>query len=348
MKIFFTACLLTIVFSLSAQETCTLSTSGNIENLTTGTATWSCTGASSNPIGMVSNAGNQVIIPAGLTITITGNQTWQSNVTLSQETSPGAADGGIMVFAKKLDIGTGAGCGFTFVMETGSNIDETGTGSDRLLICGQTIIGPNAGALIDWPSGGGGYTGPFTIDELGGSLPVELVYFDSKSSSATIELSWATSSEENFDYFEIERSSDAIDFIIIGKVFSKGGFEIITEYTFVDESPLENINYYRLKSFDYDGSFEYHNIISEDFKGLFVRSLLIYPNPVWNQEFTIRPNFQFNEARVVVKDLNGKYILSEEQRFPSKTFEVPHLNSGIYIVEFITEHGIQLEKIFIE
>jgi len=314
-----------------------------------GSATWSCTGTSSNPIDMAFNAGNQVIIPAGLTLTISGNQVWESNVTLKQETSPGAGDGGKIIFGKKLDIGTNPGCGFTFVAETGSNIDETGTGADRLIICGQTIIGPNAGALIDWPSGGGGFTGPFTVDENGGTLPVELVYFNGKTKSSTIVLNWATSSEENFDYFEVERSADAIEFNSLRRIFSKGGFDKITNYQFIDESPLEGVNYYRLKSIDYDGSFEYHPIISVNYEGLFSRALLVYPNPVHNGEFTIQPNFEFNSALITLKDIHGRKIMTDVQSYPSKTISIPyHLKPGVYILEFTTAQGVEIEKLIIQ
>jgi len=57
--------------------------------------------------------------------------------------------------------------------------------------------------------------GPSSISETGPSLPITLVYFEAESTFNQVILSWATSYEENFSHFEIEKSSNGIDFIFI-------------------------------------------------------------------------------------------------------------------------------------
>jgi hypothetical protein len=53
-------------------------------------------------------------------------------------------------------------------------------------------------------------------------LPVELLFFNGKVFNETVKLNWATASEENFEYFSIERSADGIDFKEIAQVAGSG------------------------------------------------------------------------------------------------------------------------------
>ena len=85
-------------------------------------------------------------------------------------------------------------------------------------------------------------------------LPVELVDFAGKAQDDnTVLLSWSTASELHNDYFEVMRSTDAIDWETIGKVNGNGNSNQLISYQFIDNHPKDNINYYRLKQVDNTG-----------------------------------------------------------------------------------------------
>lgn len=112
-----------------------------------------------------------------------------------------------------------------------------------------------------------------------GTLPVRVVYFRAEAEKNTVKLSWATSSEVNFDCFTVERSADGFDFTNIGQVHPTiTTADVFKEYSFIDEMPLPGINYYRLKATDYDGAAEYHGITAAKANEQTIR-LNIYPNP---------------------------------------------------------------------
>ena len=67
-----------------------------------------------------------------------------------------------------------------------------------------------------------GYYTIGTMDMLGSPLPIELLSFDGKIKDGTSYLTWKTASEINNDYFEIEKSTDGINFESIGKVTGAG------------------------------------------------------------------------------------------------------------------------------
>lgn len=111
-------------------------------------------------------------------------------------------------------------------------------------------------------------------------LPVELIRFSGVPSDNKVILNWSTSSEENNEGFYVERSRDGLSFESIGFISGKGNSNEVHHYDFVDQRPNLGYNFYRLKQVDYDGQFEYSNIISvfNDF----IRSGItatIYPNP---------------------------------------------------------------------
>ena len=113
-------------------------------------------------------------------------------------------------------------------------------------------------------------------------LPVELTTFIGWNDGAVNELQWTTASEFNSDKFIIERSADAVSFEYIGEVDAAGNSSVELAYNFTDGSPIQGINYYRLKQIDNDGSFEYSNVIAVRVQGeQFSKPSIvnIYPNP---------------------------------------------------------------------
>lgn len=111
-------------------------------------------------------------------------------------------------------------------------------------------------------------------------LPVKLVSFTGEAAANTIELKWATETEFNNSHFEIQKSNDGGErFEVIGEVEGNSTSILTNYYSFVDANPVKGENYFRLKQIDFNGDFEYSEIISVRVD--FVNSdLTVSPNPV--------------------------------------------------------------------
>lgn len=109
------------------------------------------------------------------------------------------------------------------------------------------------------------------------ALPVELVNFYAVAEKAINLLQWVTSSEENCDYFEIQRSPDGLQFYSIGKMTGNGTTKIRNEYTYKDQTPLPGISYYRLRQVDTDLKYTFSEVISVERE---INMASIFPNPV--------------------------------------------------------------------
>ena len=87
-------------------------------------------------------------------------------------------------------------------------------------------------------------------------LPIELLYFEGEKQDNTNVLNWATASEANTDYFDIEWSRDAYTWDVVGTLAAAGNSNMNLYYSFIEPCPLPIINYYRLVQYDWDGHFE--------------------------------------------------------------------------------------------
>lgn len=184
-------------------------------------------------------------------------------------------------------------------------------------------------------------------------LPVELIYFSAKEDeNNNVELNWQTGSEENNKGFEVQHSYDGVNFETIVFVPSKspnGTTFDYSDYSFIDEYPINGINYYRLKQIDFDGKFDYSQIEAVEINKFigynpffsYLIGLNISPNPT--KDF-VRLHIAFStyvDLKVKVVDLNGK-VLETVNRYRTNgekiTFDVSNYPSGMYFIQIISDN----------
>lgn len=83
-----------------------------------------------------------------------------------------------------------------------------------------------------------------------GVLPVTLLDYKVECKSDVPQISWSTASEQNNNFFSIERSIDGEVFHTIGIVNSLGNSSMIQSYSYVDQNPLQGFTYYRISQTD--------------------------------------------------------------------------------------------------
>jgi surface protein len=109
------------------------------------------------------------------------------------------------------------------------------------------------------------------------ALEVTLIKFEVRNESGQVNLTWATSSEKDNDYFEVQRSDDARVWVPFAKVTGAGTANSLQNYTETDPKPFTPISYYRLKIVDLAGEVEYSTIRSV--KAARPETRFAYPNP---------------------------------------------------------------------
>lgn len=140
-------------------------------------------------------------------------------------------------------------------------------------------------------------------------IPVRLISFSAKKESANALLSWQTADEQNNDGFDVERSTNGIDFVKIGHVNGKGNSTTLQEYRFTDMLPGKGIIYYRLRQIDLNGSSTLSEIRTLEFSGRPAFSLTLYPNPATNFiQLQLPEKFYGQPAAISICDASGKVV----------------------------------------
>lgn len=188
---------------------------------------------------------------------------------------------------------------------------------------------------------------PFTLasTSLSNPLPVELISFKGRiTNNETVELSWATASELNSDYFDIERSEDGFSFLSIGKVKAAGTSAGNRNYLFEDITPSFGGSYYRLKQIDFDGRYDLSKMIRIDSQRKDL-ALNVYPNPAKDQvTISSSEDWQFT-LRIV--DEAGHTVYSNQQRTSKVEIDLLPLRQGFYWVDIFTGTSKEVRKLII-
>lgn len=187
----------------------------------------------------------------------------------------------------------------------------------------------------------GGATGPPSTP-----LPIELLYFKVDKLGSSIVIKWATLMEMNNDYFEIERSSDGINFHTISEINGSGSKNQLITYTFSDNSfNLSGVIYYRLKQVDFDGRSETFNIVALKLNSDISSDLLfVYPNPAENFIKVYSTELVKKEFMYEIINLNGN-IVSNGMSMWSQPLSITDLNPGVYRLLVDSKESI---KVFVK
>ncbi len=156
------------------------------------------------------------------------------------------------------------------------------------------------------------------------TLPVTLNAFSAEAEKTTVTLSWETSSEDNVSHFELERSTNGIDFTYLQEIMPKGELAAITTYAIEDEVVTGGQYYYRLKMIDLNGSFEYSPLATVVVEA--ANGLRFYPNPT--ADFINIPQVEGNSVRLL--DSNGRVLRANMQ---SGAHDLRNLKAGVYFLE---------------
>lgn len=174
-----------------------------------------------------------------------------------------------------------------------------------------------------------------TID---GVVPVELTAFNAEQSEKEVKLYWTTATETNNRGFEIERkSSGKKEWESIAFVQGMGTKATSTDYLFADKSIIGITNVsYRLKQIDFDGSFNYSEIVELELTPTNFSLKQNYPNPFnpsTKIEFTIPVA---SEISLKIYDVLGRNITTLvnhtlEPGYYENNWNAESLSSGLYI-----------------
>lgn len=227
------------------------------------------------------------------------------------------------------NIGWVGGAGFLYYTEDGG---DTWVQSDISIGTSQSIRDIRFAGNRMWVAGTDGMIVRGYGDP---QIPVELTSFFASVSNGNVLLNWSTATEVNNYGFEVQRAEwsnisgekDA-SWSQLGFVTGTGTSSEMTSYTFMDDNVQPGKYFYRLKQVDFNGAYEYSNIIEVDVlpPGEFVLHQN-YPNP-FNPSTKISYNIPSSSSvKIEIFSITGEKIASIVSGVQEAGYYTVELNS---------------------
>lgn len=181
------------------------------------------------------------------------------------------------------------------------------------------------------------------------TLPVTLKSFTARLSNGKVYLRGVTTSEKDNSAFVVERAGGEKPFTAIATIPGSGtsGEDVVYEY--VDDQPLPNLSYYRLKQVDIDGRAHYFDTRKVMNRLTNKRLAIITPNP-----FTAGPAIFINTDKkqrlsIYITDMSGRVLSTVSGTYEAGTTELSlstgNLPRGVYLLRVAGEGITETQKI---
>lgn len=186
-----------------------------------------------------------------------------------------------------------------------------------------------------------------------GTLPVTVTNVRGYQKDRGIQVDWTAQQEINIEHYEVEKSTNGVEFATAANVRATGNSGINQSYGWFDANPVQGNNYYRIKIVERTGAVKYTQIVKVTI-GSGASSVSIYPNPVkgttMNVYFT---NMSKGKYAVVLYDNAGRqvYKSSVEHTGGSATYNLSlgkAISKGNYKLYVSDSESEQTESVIIE
>jgi len=159
-------------------------------------------------------------------------------------------------------------------------------------------------------------------------LQQDILEFTAQSpDDQSVELNWDLNVEYDNDYYEVQRSTDAVNWQTIKVVPSKGNSPQAVHYQLTDEQPLRGYSYYKIKMVDQAETVQYSPIrsvyLTDDHS-----TIAIIPNPATHQVkvTNIQPPFSYQ-----VHNSLGQ-VVQHAQQMSTTDIDISQLAAGSYYI----------------
>lgn len=186
------------------------------------------------------------------------------------------------------------------------------------------------------------------------ALPVKFLSFFAIKNGDDAKLNWTVESDENNNFFEVERSTDGRVYRPLNKVSAKANGRSVNTYESADFALSKlgsNQVFYRIKQVDRDGQITYSTIrnLNAVRRGTPVQ---LFPNPVKSITKLVIDADAPGKASITIRDMGGKLVQQINtllvRGMNQQDLNVASLASGEYTVLVVGEgfnHTLKLNKI---
>ncbi len=172
-----------------------------------------------------------------------------------------------------------------------------------------------------------------------------------RSSNNSVLVKWSVASQYNNQRFEVQRSTDGVNFTTVGVLPGKGTYSSYDQYEFLDYTSEKGKLYYRVVQYDYDGASSASRVVVAELSAKTLNEVILYPNPA-NDQFTVTLlSLSDDSGLALVQVLNsiGQVVYSsavDASRLSSGlVVDAANFPQGAYLVKVTTNEGEWIEQL---
>jgi hypothetical protein len=210
--------------------------------------------------------------------------------------------------------------------------------SDIVTLSGATVVsGANDIATSRW----------WALQGSTKPLPVTWLSQSAICNQGTATIKWSTASEEEVDFFSVERSRDGVHFIAITNVTASGNSSSIKNYSYVDTDPSTGVSYYRICETDFNANKSFSEILM--INGCSKDNVIISggDNEIL---ITIHATEESTYAFEIYDAIGQKLVTEVKTMFTGNNIlkiPVGSMGSGIYVVKAYSAANAIMQKVFV-
>lgn len=165
-----------------------------------------------------------------------------------------------------------------------------------------------------------------------------LASFEALQKGNSVQISWTALYEANVYRHEIQKSSNGSSFNTIGSLIAENSATPY-RYNFLDATPAEGKNYYRLRTIDKQGNETLSNILLVN-NGFGRTNVSVLPNPVQGGVLNLQlSNINGGKYVIALYSSGGQKVFARSFDLSdgsvTETINLPrNLSRGIYVLQF--------------
>lgn len=182
-------------------------------------------------------------------------------------------------------------------------------------------------------------------------LPVTLTYLNADCTDNGVEVKWQTASENNSDFYAVERSLDGQNWNEIAAKTAAGNSTILLNYSIIDEDRMAGTRYYRLNQVDKNGASVVYGPISSScsFNEM---AVTVFPNPASSNVTIAVQTPTAGLVELNIHAMDGKLIAHSSAMIESGStvlpFNLEGNKSGVYLVSITLNGQTNIEKLILQ
>lgn len=183
-------------------------------------------------------------------------------------------------------------------------------------------------------------------------LPVSITNFKAYKKNDGVQIEWSALNEMSVDHYEVERSTNGINFTSLGAIKAINNSSI-ANYTKLDSSPAQGKNFYRVKAIDKNGKISY-TAIATVIIGSDKTSITIYPNPVQHKLINVQfSNIPQDRYQLIFYNNLGtqvfKTTIEHAGGSATQSFLLPlNAKAGAYVMKLFNEKLNFTSRVIVE